>query len=137
MSSGGRLMATGQVNAAFFSFCFCRSLACRFECEKVICISAILLGLAAMILVISDVNPVRLIPSRSASMPMSVIMQLLRAAHTRSVGLKASPLPLLSGGASVVILLPDSWWVSCVRSPPRYSPVIDAMDELDKVFCVV
>ena len=130
-------MATGQVIAAFFSFCFCTSLASKFGCEKTICISAILLGLAAMILVISDVNPVSAIPSLSARIPMSVIMQLLSAAHTRSVGLKASPLPLLSGGASVIILLPDIWWVSCVRRPPRYSPVIDAMDELDKVFCVV
>ena len=54
-------------------------------------------------------------------------MQLLSAAQTRSVGLNASPFPLLSGGASVIILLSERRWMSCVRRAPRYSPVMEAI----------
>ena len=41
----------------------------------------------------------------------------------RSVGEKASPLPWLSSGASVMILMPDCRWVASVRRSPKYVTV--------------
>ena len=49
------------------------------------------------------VIPQRSIPSSSALIPMVVLMQVPSAVATRSVGENASPLPLLSAGASVAI----------------------------------
>ena len=59
------------------------------------------------------VIPRRSIPSSCALIPMVVVMQVPRAVATRSVGENASPLPLLSVGASVVIFDCDS---PCVAS---------------------
>lgn len=53
------------------------------------------------------VSPSNEIPLLSATIPMMVAMQLASAVATKSVGEKDSPLPLLSTGASVEILLPD------------------------------
>src|SRR5215467_3426051 len=47
--------------------------------------------------------PRRSTPRSSALIPMVVLMHVARAVATRSVGEKASPLPLLSLGASVEI----------------------------------
>jgi len=46
-------------------------------------------------------------------------MQLPNAVANKSVGEKASPLPLLSGGASVMILFPDLTWIASVQSSPK------------------
>jgi hypothetical protein len=50
-------------------------------------------------------------------------MQLPNAVATKSVGEKASPLPWLSTGASVTILLPDDKCVAMVRKLPSYKTV--------------
>src|SRR5260370_6309875 len=65
------------------------------------------------------VIPQRSKPSSCALIPMVVLMQVPRAVATRSVGENASPLPLLSVGASVAILDCDG---PCVESQCR-SPV--------------
>src|SRR5213076_1987535 len=49
------------------------------------------------------VIPRRSTPSSCALIPMVVLMHIARAVATRSVGENASPLPLLSVGASVEI----------------------------------
>ena len=62
-------------------------------------------------------------------MPMVVMMQLAKLRAHKSVGEKASPLPWLSVGASVMMLLPLCKWVFWVRKSPRYrvsNPVIGA-----------
>jgi hypothetical protein len=51
---------------------------------------------------------------------MTVMMQVPSAAATRSVGEKASPLPPLSTGASVVIVFPDGPWLAVRCSQPSY-----------------
>ena len=53
------------------------------------------------------VIPLKSTPSSSALIPMVVLMQVARAVATRSVGENASPLPLLSVGASVAIFAFD------------------------------
>src|SRR5207244_13475902 len=63
--------------------------------------------------------PFRLTPSSSAFIPMVVLMQVPSAVATRSVGENASPLPLLSVGASVESIDSDG---PCVASQCR-SPV--------------
>src|SRR5438552_8817601 len=60
--------------------------------------------------------PRRSTPSDSALIPMVVLMQVPSAVATRSVGEKASPLPLLSAGASVGIFDLDG---PCVASQCR------------------
>src|SRR4030095_11799818 len=65
------------------------------------------------------VIPLRLTPRSSALIPMVVLMHVARAVATRSVGEKASPLPLLSLAASVEIL---AWDGPCVASQCK-SPV--------------
>src|SRR2546421_8157548 len=57
--------------------------------------------------------PRRSTPSSCALIPMVVIMQVPSAVATRSVGENASPLPLLSVGASVAIF---DWEGPCVAS---------------------
>jgi hypothetical protein len=75
--------------------------------------------------------------SRSARIPIIVIMQLLRAAQTKSVGLNASPLPLLSGGASVITTLPDLVCTASVLNPAIYFAVIGAIRiNFLNIFCV-
>src|ERR1700730_12631564 len=65
------------------------------------------------------VMPRRSTPSSSALKPIVVLMQVPSAVATRSVGENASPLPLLSVGASVAIVDCDG---PCVASQCR-SPV--------------
>jgi hypothetical protein len=50
-----------------------------------------------------------------------VIMQLAKAVATKSVGEKASPLPWLSMGASIVILFPDCKCIASDLKFPMYS----------------
>src|SRR3989440_13069240 len=63
--------------------------------------------------------PRRSTPSSCALIPIVVLMQVPRAVATRSVGENASPLPLLSVGASVESIDSDG---PCVASQCR-SPV--------------
>ena len=65
------------------------------------------------------VIPRRSTPRSSALIPIVVLMHVARAVATRSVGEKASPLPLLSLGASVEIF---AWEGPCVASQCK-SPV--------------
>ena len=51
---------------------------------------------------------------------MMVIAQLPSEVASRSVGEKASPLPLLSTGASVISVLPERTWVAWVLKFPGY-----------------
>ena len=62
-------------------------------------------GLAAMCLVMLACAPSMSMPRSRAPMPITVRAQLASAVATRSVGEKASPLPWLSTGASVMMLL--------------------------------
>jgi hypothetical protein len=73
-----------------------------------------------MILVISQDNPSKETPSRSATIPIIVTIQLPKAAQTKSVGEKDSPFPLLSKGASVNSAFPERTWVAWVLKFPKY-----------------
>src|SRR5213595_4049808 len=64
--------------------------------------------------------PRRSTPSSCALIPIVVVMQVARAVATRSVGENASPLPLLSVGASVEILDRDGPWVALQCRSPVY-----------------
>src|SRR5258707_6362330 len=65
------------------------------------------------------VMPRRSTPRSSALIPMVVLMHVARSVATRSVGEKASPLPLLSLGASVEIFACEGPCVaSQCKSPP-------------------
>src|SRR5881275_2966168 len=64
--------------------------------------------------------PRRSTPSSCALIPIVVVMQVARAVATRSVGENASPLPLLSVGASVEILDLDGPCVALQRKSPLY-----------------
>ena len=64
---------------------------------------------------VSAVMPTSLMPRRSATIPMIVIMQAPKAVATRSVGEKLSPLPWLSSGASVTSEPPDGPWTAWQR----------------------
>src|SRR5690606_20090373 len=57
----------------------------------------------------------------SAAMPIVVSIQVANAVATVSVGEKYSPLPLLSTGASVIILFPERTCVARVRNLPKYT----------------
>src|SRR5882762_9248429 len=73
------------------------------------------------------VMPRRLTPSSSALIPIVVLMHVASAVATRSVGENASPLPLLSVGASVAILDCDGPWVASQCRSPAYSAEILTM----------
>src|SRR5690349_24533933 len=64
--------------------------------------------------------PRRFTPRSSALIPMVVLMHVARAVATRSVGEKASPLPLLSLGASVEIFDCDGPCVASQCKSPVY-----------------
>src|ERR1700747_3630005 len=66
------------------------------------------------------VIPRKSTPSSCALIPMVVLMHVPRAVATRSVGENASPLPLLSVGASVAIFDCDGPCVASQCSPPVY-----------------
>src|SRR6266513_4079082 len=65
--------------------------------------------------------PRRSTPSVSALIPMVVLMQVPRAVATKSVGENASPLPLLSAGASVGIFDFEGPCVASQCKLPVYS----------------
>src|SRR5215467_10894219 len=66
------------------------------------------------------VMPRRSTPSSWALIPIVVLMQVASAVATRSVGENASPLPLLSLGASVEIFDCDGPCVASQCRPPVY-----------------
>src|SRR5881392_3216758 len=66
------------------------------------------------------VIPRRSTPSSCALIPTVVLMHVARAVATRSVGENASPLPLLSVGASVAILAFDGPCIASQRKSPVY-----------------
>src|SRR5215471_13975937 len=66
------------------------------------------------------VIPRRFTPRSSALIPSVVLMHVARAVATRSVGEKASPLPLLSLGASVEIFDCDGPCVASQCKSPVY-----------------
>ena len=73
-----------------------------------------------MILVTYAVDPGSSKLFFSAQIPITVVIQLHNADATKSVGEKALPFPLLSTGASVIIVSEDFKCVECVLSSPRY-----------------
>src|SRR5437773_681569 len=83
--------------------------------------------------------PRRSTPSSSAFRPMVVLMHVPSAVATRSVGENASPLPLLSVGASVAIFDFDGPWVASQCRLPVYSISTLTMTnyELRLLFCHV
>src|SRR5881227_4451585 len=82
------------------------------------------------------VIPRKSIPSSCALIPMVVLMQVPRAVATRSVGENASPLPLLSVGASVAIFDCDGPCVASQCKSPVYLIEILTMTEYATRFCV-
>src|SRR5205807_7684033 len=66
------------------------------------------------------VIPRKSTPSSCALIPMVVLMQVARAVATRSVGENASPLPLLSVGASVAIFASDGPCTASQCKSPVY-----------------
>src|SRR6266404_6892256 len=66
------------------------------------------------------VIPRRSTPRSSALIPIVVLMHVARAVATRSVGEKASPLPLLSLGASVEIFACEGPCVASQCNSPVY-----------------
>src|SRR6266446_2551394 len=66
------------------------------------------------------VIPRKSTPSSCALIPMVVLMQVARAVATRSVGENASPLPLLSVGASVAIFVFDGPCTASQCKSPVY-----------------
>src|SRR5256714_5652755 len=66
------------------------------------------------------VMPRRSTPRSSALIPMVVLIHVARAVATRSVGEKASPLPLLSVGASVGIFACEGPCVASQCKSPVY-----------------
>src|SRR5438874_12642638 len=66
------------------------------------------------------VIPRRSTPRSSALIPIVVLMHVARAVATRSVGEKASPLPLLSLGASVEIFAFEGPCVASQCKSPVY-----------------
>src|SRR5437588_170014 len=68
-------------------------------------------------------------PCSSAAIARIVLMQVPSAVATRSVGENASPLPLLSVGASVAIFACDGPWTASQCRSPVYSMQILTMLE--------
>src|SRR6266853_4520246 len=66
------------------------------------------------------VIPLKSTPSSCALIPIVVLMQVARAVATRSVGENASPLPLLSVGASVAIFAFDGPCAASQCKSPVY-----------------
>src|SRR5205807_6006634 len=64
--------------------------------------------------------PLKSTPSSCALIPMVVLMHVASAVATRSVGENASPLPLLSVGASVEIFDCDGPCVASQCKSPAY-----------------
>src|SRR4030095_15866046 len=118
--SEGRLLCTGQLSAV------CSSTSrCGWSFGSGIWISegnpTIRRGASFDISFCTDtVIPRRSIPSSWALIPMVVVMHVPRAVATRSVGENASPLPLLSVGASVAIFDCDGPCVASECKSPVY-----------------
>src|SRR5213592_4795724 len=73
--------------------------------------------------------PRRSTPSSCALIPMVVLIQVASAVATRSVGENASPLPLLSVGASVEIFDCDGPCVASQCKLPVYLTETSTIDE--------
>src|SRR6516164_1291445 len=76
------------------------------------------------------VMPRRSTPRSSALIPMVVLMHVARAVATKSVGEKASPLPLLSLGASVEIFDCEGPCVASQCKSPAYLTETSTMRKL-------
>ena len=102
--SGCKDFATGQFRAAFSSIDLVLGSAYT-KNSTLTTISTILLGLSPIIFFTEDLVFVKSYFIRLETIPNTVKMQDDKDEATKSVGEKASPLPLLSVGASVTILL--------------------------------
>jgi len=100
------LSFTGQLSAAFFiitqSFCV-QLLKLPWISIKTVCTR---LGCDDIVLVTLARSPSIEISFSCAAMPIIVNMHMAKEVHNKSVGEKASPFPLLSTGASLVIVMP-------------------------------
>src|SRR5436853_293525 len=81
--------------------------------------------------------PFRFTPSSSAFIPMVVLMQVPSAVATKSVGENASPLPLLSVGASVASFACEGPWVASQWRSPVYLIEILTMQKYLPLICHV
>src|SRR5207302_4495050 len=110
--SGGKLLCTGQFSAVCSNTSRCGEFGGNGMCTSDGS-ATIRRGASFDISFCTEtVMPRRSTPSSSAFIPMVVLMQVPRAVATRSVGENASPLPLLSAGASVAIFDWDGPWVA-------------------------
>ena len=115
--SGCKDFATGQFRAVFSIIDFVLESAV-FENSIFTTISTILLGLSPMIFLTDDLVLAKSYFIRFEIIPKTVKIQDDSDEATKSVGEKASPFPLLSVGASVIILsLEDIWTDSVLRFP--------------------
>src|SRR5207245_2998016 len=118
--SGGRLLCTGQLRAVRSRTSRCGEFAGSgiWTSEG----SATIRRGASfdIFFFTSTVMPFRLTPSSSAFIPMVVLIQVPSAVATRSVGENASPLPLLSVGASVATFACEGPWVASQWRSPVY-----------------
>ena len=115
--SGCKDFATGQFRAVFSIIDFVLE---SVDCENFIftSISTILLGLSPIIFFTDEVVFVKSYLICLETIPITVKIQDDKDEATKSVGEKASPLPLLSVGASVTIFsLEDVWTDSVLRFP--------------------
>ena len=111
--------ATGQVWAAFSRMAFSRSPSPAPSISRCTSMRSTWRGGGVMCFITRAVNPTNGMPLSRAAIPMMVIMQLAREEDKRSLGEKASPLPWLSNGASVITCFPLRTWVASVRRSPR------------------
>src|SRR3984893_13846273 len=118
--SGGRLLCTGQLSAVCSRISRCGEFGGNgmWTSDGN---PTILRGASFDISFCTDtVMPRRSTPSSSALKPIVVLMQVPSAVATRSVGENASPLPLLSVGASVAIFDCDGPCVASQCKSPVY-----------------
>ena len=118
MRSALKLFPTGQCSATRFKMALSFFATCSGNWISIL-ISLIRRGFALMTLVTSAVVPVMSIFRFLAAIPMMVMMQDASEVAHRSVGEKASPLPSLSTGASVIIYSPDCKCVAAVLTSPK------------------
>src|SRR4029077_4628586 len=123
--SGGRLLCTGQLSAVCSRISRCGESGGNGICTSLGNPTIRRGGSWDISFCTETVMPRRLTPSSSALIPMVVLMHVASAVATRSVGENASPLPLLSVGASVEIFDCDGPCVaSQCRSPVYLTPTL-------------
>src|SRR5258706_13238145 len=85
------------------------------------------IGVVTISLVTLAVAPVMSRLLRWATIPLGVRMQVASAVATKSVGEKASPLPMLSFGASGVRVPPLGPWGAVGGSGPVWTGVVSTI----------